>query len=219
MNLDVRLYLVTGEDTSNGRAVVMAAVAGGVTLVQVRAKLGTTAERTGLAQRLALALAPLGVPLVINDDVAAARLVGAAGLHVGPDDMHPAKAREILGPSAVIGWSVHRLNQLADIAALDACDYLAASPVWATPTKTDTTMPLGLEGVRTLRAAMPAHLPLVGIGGVTVANAGEVIRAGADGVAVVSAIWSAPAPAAAAGRLRAVIDAALNERSQPDELL
>ena len=214
MNLDVRLYLVTGEDISDGQAVVMAAVAGGVTMVQVRAKHGTTAERAGAAQRLSWALAPLGVPLLINDDVVAARLAGADGLHLGPDDMHPAMAREIIGPSVVLGWSLHSFDQLADSDALDACDYLAASPVWATPTKTDTTPPLGLEGVRALRAAMPAQLPLVAIGGITAATAGDVIRAGADGVAVVSAIWSAPDPEGAAGRLRAIVDAALNERSQ-----
>jgi len=166
------------------------------------------------ARWLAPVLARTSVPLLLNDDVEAAHLAEADGVHVGPNDCHPAEARSLLGPNALLGWSIHNLGQLADTEALAACDYLVASPVWVTPTKTDTTPPLGLEGVRALRAAMPDHLPLVGIGGITAANAGEVIRAGADGVAVVSAIWSAPDPAGAARRLRTVVDAALKERSQ-----
>lgn len=214
MTLDPRLYLVTGDITSGDRAeaVVAAAVAGGVTLVQLRAKAATTPERAGIARRLARVLAPAGVPLLVNDDIEAARLANVQGVHVGPDDLHPAAARAMLGPHALIGWSIHHLDQLSDTAALAACDYLAASPVWPTPTKTDTTSPLGLEGVRALRMAMPSHLPLVGIGGIAAGNAGAVIRAGADGVAVVSAIWNAADPASEARRLRAAVDGVVNDR-------
>jgi thiamine-phosphate pyrophosphorylase len=214
MSLDLRLYLVSGEEIDGERAadVIAAAVAGGVTMVQLRAKEATTQARVEAARRLAPVLAPTDVPFLLNDDVEAARLAAVDGVHVGPDDVHPAEARSLLGPDALLGWSIHDLGQLADTEALAACDYLAASPVWATPTKTDITPPLGLEGVRVLRAAMPDHLPLVGIGGITAANAGEVIGAGAGGVAVVSAIWSASDPTNAARRLRAAVDAALDER-------
>lgn len=214
MSLDFRIYLVTGESASSAsaEAVISAAVAGGVTAVQLRDKLGDTRARVSTARRLASVLEASAVPLLVNDDVEAARLAGVAGIHVGPDDIHPARARERLGPDAVIGWSIHDMGQLTDTDAIDACDYLAASPVWATPTKPDTTEPFGLDGVTALRAAMPERLPLIGIGGINTDNAGDLIRAGADGIAVVSAIWAAPDPAAAAQRLRSVVDAALDVR-------
>ncbi|MDQ4044683.1 MAG: thiamine phosphate synthase [Chloroflexota bacterium] len=216
MSLDVRVYLVTGEATpaTTHEAILAAAASGGVTAVQLRDKHGTTSGRASAARRLASVLDPLAVPLLLNDDVEAARLAGAAGVHVGPDDLHPAEARAILGPDAIIGWSIHHFDQLSDVAALDACDYLAASPVWPTLTKHNTTTPLGLDGVRGLRAAMPDQLPLVGIGGITAENAGDLIRAGADGIAVVSAIWNAPDPARATQRLREIVDTALAERDR-----
>ncbi len=211
---DPRLYLVTGEEVGDERAerIVAAAVAGGVTLVQLRHKTGDTAARVAAARRLASVIANTHVPLLLNDDAEAAQEAKTAGIHLGPDDMPPAGAREVLGPRAIIGWSIHDLGQLDDANAIASCDYLAASPVWPTTTKLDTTPPFGLDGVRALRAKMPPELPLVGIGGITVENAADVIRAGADGVAVVSAIWSAADPEDAARRLRAVVDAALAER-------
>lgn len=210
MRLDLRLYLVTAADAPIDEVarITRAAVAGGVTIVQLRDKGGDSAARAGRAAQLAAS----GAPVIINDDIEAARLANVAGVHVGPDDRHPVEARALLGPDALIGWSIHSLDQLADREALAACDYLAASPVWSTPTKTDTTPPLGLDGVRALRAAMPARLQLVGIGGIGLHNAAEVIQAGADGVAVVSVIWSAPDPLLAAERLRESIDAALAGR-------
>lgn len=214
MSLDLRVYLVTGDGarSASSEAVVSAAVAGGVTMVQLRDKRGGTQARTSAARRLGSMLASSGVPLLVNDDVEAACAAGAAGVHLGPEDTHPARARERLGPDALIGWSIHDPTQLADTEAIDACDYLAASPVWPTSTKLDTTAPLGLDGVTALRAAMPKRLLLVGIGGIDAGNAADLIHAGADGIAVVSAIWSAPDPAAAAQLLRTVVDAALDAR-------
>lgn len=216
MNLDLRLYLVTQDTPLDDQVMEMitAAISGGVTMIQLRHKQGTTATRVAAAQRLAPVLAPTGVPLIVNDDVEAAHENSVAGIHVGPDDPHPAKVRQMLGPNAVIGWSIHDFDQLSDTAAVDACDYFAASPVWPTSTKADTTTPMGLDGVRALRAAMPSHLPLIGIGGITAENAGDLIRAGADGAAVVSAILSDPDPATAARSLREVIDAALTQRAR-----
>lgn len=211
---DPRLYLVTGENAGDERAeqIIAAAVAGGVTLVQLRFKDADTDARVAAARRIAAVLADARVPLLVNDDAEAAQEAKVAGVHLGPDDMPPRGAREVLGARGIIGWSIHDLDQLDDANALAACDYLAASPVWPTQTKRDTTGPFGLEGVQRLRAAMPSHLPLVGIGGINAENAADVIRAGADGVAVVSAIWSAPDPEAAARALRAAVDAALAAR-------
>lgn len=209
--VDVRVYLVGGDTGGADLAqVAAAAVAGGATIVQARDK---SADRARLTAQTAALQARLGdrVPVIVNDDAAVAA-DARAGLHIGPDDLHPAAARELLGPGAIIGWSIHDPAQLADTAALAACDYLAASPVWPTPSKTDTTAPLGLAGVRALRATMPADLPLVAIGGIDQTNAAAVIAAGADGVAVISAICAAPDPRAAAARLRAAVDRALADR-------
>lgn len=214
MNLDLRVYLVTGEsDSATTLKTVSAAVAGGVTAVQYRNKHEDTRARSAVAGRLASALEASGLPLLVNDDVEAAQTPGVAGVHLGPDDMHPGKARDLLGPDALIGWSIHDLDQLSDNDAIDASDYLAASPVWETQTKLDTTPPLGLEGVKALRIAMPERLPLVGIGGISADNAGDLIRAGAGGIAIVSAIWNATDPASMARRLRAIVDAALEARN------
>lgn len=210
--VDVRVYLVGGDTGDADLAeVAAAAAAGGATIVQARDK---SADRAVLTAQTSALQARLGdrVPVIVNDDAALAA-TARAGLHIGPDDLHPAAARDLLGPAAIIGWSIHDLAQLADDAALAACDYLAASPVWPTPSKTDTTAPLGLAGVRALRAAMPADLPLVAIGGIDQTNAAAVIAAGADGVAVISAICAAPDPRAAAARLRTAVDRALSHRT------
>lgn len=211
--LDPRLYLVTGD--TGGRPltdVVAAAAAGGVTLVQLRRKGVSSAALSKQYADLRVSLEGTGVPIIVNDDADSAAVVGAAGVHVGPDDLSPVDARDRLGGDAVVGWSIHDLEQLHDADRIAASDYLAASPVWATPTKTDTTEPLGLEGVAILRRSMPPRLPLVGIGGIDVTNAADVISAGADGVAVVSAICSADDPEAAARELRSVVDRALDRR-------
>jgi thiamine-phosphate pyrophosphorylase len=112
----------------------------------------------------------------------------------------------------VVGWSIHDRDQLGDHRALAACDYVAASPVWPTPTKIDTGTPWGLDGVTELRAGLPPDLPLIGIGGIAAGNADQVITAGADGVAVVSAICAAVDPRSAAAELAGVVRQA---RSRP----
>ncbi|MDD9348000.1 thiamine phosphate synthase [Mumia sp.] len=212
---DVRLYLVTGSVPHGADLVdvVADAVDGGATTVQLRDKHASTDERIRLATRIAARVGDRA-SFVLNDDLAAARAVPGAGLHIGPDDLHPARVREVLGDDAVVGWSLHDLAQLDDAEALAACSYLAVSPVWATPTKPDTTAPWGLDGVRRLRAATPDDLPLVAIGGISASNAASVVAAGADGICVVSAICSAPEPRAAARTLREVVDAALAARSE-----
>ena len=210
MTFDPRLYLVTGPVRSDTTLdeVVAGALAGGVTALQLRDK---HSERICLERQtcaLAAIAQPHGVPLLINDDVEIAAL--ADGAHVGVDDDRPENARKLLGDDAVIGWSINDLAQLDDSSALEVCDYIAVSPVWATPSKPDASAPLGLEGIRAVRAR--TELPLIAIGGITATNAAEVIAAGADGIAVMSAICLAVDPEAAARELRAVVDEALSAR-------
>jgi thiamine-phosphate pyrophosphorylase len=205
LNPDVlRLYLVTDQTLTRGRPladVVAAAVQGGVTCVQLREKqLGT---REFLAQALILKalLAPQGIPLVINDRIDIALACGADGVHLGQNDLPADEARKLLPPGVVIGWSVESMDDVQQSAALPV-DYLGVSPIFSTPTKTDTKDPWGLEGLAVVRAATP--LPLVAIGGVHAGNARDVLRAGANGLAVVSAICAAGDPQAAAAALRAL---------------
>jgi thiamine-phosphate pyrophosphorylase len=147
---------------------------------------------------LARLLGPLGIPLVINDNVEVALACRASGLHLGQGDLSPGEARELLPPDVFIGWSVETAADVLRSASMPV-DYLGVSPVFATPTKTDTKAPWGLAGLWQARAL--TGLPLVAIGGIHSGNAGDVLRAGADGLAVVSAICAADDPAAAAREL------------------
>jgi thiamine-phosphate pyrophosphorylase len=201
---DPRLYLVTDPRHPEPLllARVAAAVAAGVTLVQLRDKATDTTARIAFARRLAPILATYCVPLIVNDDVEAAVAAGAAGVHLGQGDMPPTAARARLGEDAIIGLSIEQVNEI-DAVDPEIVDYVAASPVFATATKPDIAPPLGLEGVAAIRAR--TRLPLVGIGGIDAGNAAAVIAAGADGIAVVSAILDAADPAAAAAKLRAAI--------------
>jgi thiamine-phosphate pyrophosphorylase len=131
-----------------------------------------------------------GVRLIINDRVDIALAVGAAGVHLGQDDMPPEAARKLLGPQAIIGYSTHNVDQAIDAVRLPI-DYLAIGPIFSTTTKSDTAAVLGLEGLRAVRQAI-GEFPLVAIGGITHANAREVIHAGADSVAVISTLLSSP---------------------------
>jgi thiamine-phosphate pyrophosphorylase len=131
------------------------------------------------------------IPLIINDRLDVAQAVGADGVHLGQSDMPLNVAREILKDSMIIGISAESLGDAIE-AEKGGADYIGVSPIYTTPTKTDTAPALGLEGLREIRNAV--RIPLVGIGGLTKDNAGEVIKHGADGVAVVSAIVSADDP-------------------------
>jgi len=205
MKFDPSLYLVVGRSFACGRELpelVLEAVAGGVTMVQLREKKADFREFLEVAQVLKRMLAHMGVPLIINDSVEVAQRVGADGVHLGQSDLPLAEARRILGPTAWIGLSVETREQALRAETLEA-DYLGVSPVFASASKTDTGTPWGLDGVSWLRAHS-RHV-LVGIGGITLNNAGSVLRAGAHGVAVISAICSAPSPGSAAKSLRQAI--------------
>jgi thiamine-phosphate diphosphorylase len=202
---DYSLYLVTDRALSRGRTtcdIVRAAVAGGVTCVQLREKDCPTREFIAEARLLKSILQPAGIPLIINDRLDVALVVGADGLHLGQQDMDIIEARRLAGPDLIIGISA---ESLADAVRAEAqgADYIAISPVFATVTKKDTATPLGLDGIRRIRTAV--SLPLVGIGGISVDNAAAVIAAGADGIAVVSAIVAADCPRSAAAALKECI--------------
>jgi thiamine-phosphate pyrophosphorylase len=204
------LYLVTDRGLSMGRPleeIVEAGVRGGVTAVQLREKTASTAEFISLGLRLREILKPRGIPLIINDRVDVALAVGAEGVHLGQDDMPYREARRLLGRRASIGLSVENEEQGLEAERLDV-DYLGVSPIFSTPTKTDTKSPWELAGLRRLRER--SRHSLVAIGGINASNARQVIEAGADGLAVVSAICSAPDPELAARALREIIDQYLN---------
>lgn len=203
---DYSLYLVTDRGLSRNRAsvdIVREAVAGGVTCVQLREKNCGTREFIQEARALLALLRPLGVPLLINDRVDVALAAGVDGVHLGQQDMAIEDARRLGPPSWIIGVSAESPAD-AIRAEQEGADYIGVSPVFATPTKIGHAPPLGLDGLRTIRAAV--KIPLVAIGGIHVGNAREVIRAGADGLAVVSAIVSAASPRGAAAVLRRAID-------------
>ena len=189
---DYSLYLVADADCAAGRdlaALVEAAVDGGVTIVQVRAKgLGRDAF-VELGLSIARRLAGRGVPLLVNDDLEVARACGAAGVHLGQEDVPIAEARRLLGPGAVIGLSVNTPAE-AVRAERDGADYVGAGPAFATSTKRTGLPVLGPEGIGTIARA--TRLPVVAIGGIGPANAARLAEAGARGVAVVSAIMGAP---------------------------
>jgi thiamine-phosphate pyrophosphorylase len=204
-NIDYSLYLVTDRGLAHGRStleIVSAAVQGGATVVQLREKDCSTRDFIEQALAIKEFLKDHGAPLIINDRVDVAQAVEADGVHLGQTDMPLGVAKKILGDSMIIGISAESLQDAIE-AEKGGADYLGVSPIYATPTKTDTAPPLGLQGLQQIRKAV--RLPLVGIGGLNRENAAEVIRNGADGVAVVSAIVAAENPQAAADALKQII--------------
>jgi thiamine-phosphate pyrophosphorylase len=208
MRRDWSLYLVTDRRLASPRSLedlVRAGLRGGVTAVQLREKECPTREFIDLARALKAILAPAGVPLIVNDRLDVALAACADGVHIGQSDMEYGDARRLLGPQAIIGLSVETPEQAERAASFDV-DYLGVGPLFPTPTKTDAAPAWGIEGLGALRRAS-RHV-LVAIGGIHRENAGDVIRAGADGIAVVSAICSAQDPEQAARELRTAISAA-----------
>ncbi len=188
------VYLVTDRSLSKGRtteSVVRAAVNGGVSAVQLREKDASTRDFYEEGLKIRAFLRSKSVPLIINDRIDLALALDADGVHLGQEDMPVHVARRILGPTKTIGLSVEKMDHL-DQDALRYADYLGVSPIFLTPTKDELKTHWGLEGLRKLRSV--TDLPLVAIGSIKPDNAGDVIRAGADSVAVVSAIVSADDP-------------------------
>lgn len=202
---DLSLYLVLDPDLCRPLGMVeiaRLAVAGGVTMVQLRDKNASPAQMIETGRALKAALHGTGVPLIVNDDVEAAIAIGADGLHVGQDDMDAQTARRLIGPDMILGLSVET-EALAAAVDPAVVDYVGAGPVFATQTKPGHKPPVGLDGLARLIAATP--LPAVAIGGLKTGHVEEVLKAGARGIAVVSAICGQPDPQAAAHQLSEAI--------------
>ncbi|MEK1893488.1 MAG: thiamine phosphate synthase [Rhizobium sp.] len=197
-NLDLSLYLVLDPGLCVAFGMVetaCAAVAGGATMVQLRDKHADTARMIETGRALKVALSGTGALLIVNDDVDAAIAIGADGLHIGQDDIDAITARQLIGPDMILGLSA---ETAALAAAIDpaAVDYAGLGPVFATATKPDHKPALGFEGLSRLIKVCP--VPVVAIGGLKSAHVGGVLAAGADGLAVVSAICGTPDPQLAA---------------------
>ncbi|MFO1038760.1 MAG: thiamine phosphate synthase [Geminicoccaceae bacterium] len=215
---DLRLYAVLDPARSHGRPLAdlaTRAAKGGATFVQLRDKTSSTRTLVAEARAVGEALAPFGVPLLINDRVDVALAAGAAGVHVGQDDMTLSDARRLLGPDAIVGVTLHHAHEARQIEP-GIADYAGLGPVYATASKDPGDPPLGPDGLARLISAVRAHLPglpCCGIAGIDHANAPDVIAAGADGVAVISDLFMANDVEAAARRLRHAVDTALGNRS------
>lgn len=215
--VDLRLYAIVDPERCGGHALgdLAGMVAkGGTTLVQLRDKLSDTRPFIEHARAVQAALKPARVPLLINDRVDVALVVGAEGVHIGQTDMPAAEARRLLGPKAIIGLSLKSFDDI-EAAPLELLDYVAIGGAYATTSKETKTAPVGIEGFKARIAAMrarAARMPIVAIAGIDASNAASVIAAGADGVSVISALSLAPDPMAAARELRSVVDGALAAR-------
>ncbi|MFZ5676620.1 MAG: thiamine phosphate synthase [Pseudomonadota bacterium] len=220
---DLSVYLVLDPLLCRDLSMVettRAAVAGGATMVQLRDKEAGTARMIETGRALKTALARTGVPLIVNDDVEAAIAIAADGLHVGQEDMAAAEARRRIGTDMILGLSIETPGAAR---AMDgaAVDYVGIGPVFATPTKTDHKPPIGFGGLADL--VRLCNLPAVAIGGLKVEHAADVIAAGAEGLAVISAICGQPDPRAEAARIADAVrsarargnDAAAHGRARP----
>jgi thiamine-phosphate pyrophosphorylase len=210
--VDLRLYYVTDTPLSSTRGLVetaLAAVRGGATLVQLRDPLAKAGELVRMGRALKEALDVAGVPLIINDRPDVAMAIGAAGVHIGQDDMPPEIARRLLGPHAIIGLSVTDVAQMRHV-PWGLIDHIGVGPVISKGVKPDAAEPMGLKGLSA--CAMVTRKPIVAIGGMGIESAADCIAAGADGLAVVAAIAGATDPEAAARALREEIDKALIAR-------
>ncbi len=195
------IYLVTDEKACLGRpleSVVEAAAKAGACCVQLREKTAPTRDFLDRALKLKALLEPFHIPLLINDRLDIALAADTHGVHLGQSDMPPEIARRLLGPKAIIGLSVSSLEDVKN-ARGTGVDYLGVGPIFPTLTKADAKAPLGLDGLEAIRTL--THLPLVAIGGLNLENIQSTVRAGADAIAMVSAICSATDPFAAAKTL------------------
>jgi len=223
MRVDLRLHAIVDPERAGGRDLAELArltAEGGATLIQLRDKHSETRAMIATARAIKQALAPLGVPFVVNDRLDVALAAGADGVHLGQDDMTAADARRLLGPGALIGLSIKNIAE-AEAAPIELIDYVGSGGVYATLSKQQKNPPIGPEGLGRIiavlrhRAAQSGKtLPVCGIAGIDASNVAPVIAAGADGVAVISALSLAPDPTAAARALRQVVDAMLAKRGR-----
>ncbi len=217
MTVDLRLNAIVDPERDGGHDLAELALKcaqGGATLVQLRDKHGDTGAMVEKARAIKQVLAPLGVAFVVNDRIDVALASGADGVHIGPEDMSVADARRLLRPGAIIGLSIKSVAE-AEAAPVELIDYVGSGGVYATLSKAQKKPPIGPQGLARIIEVLKcrkAKMPVCGIAGVDATNAADVIAAGADGVAVISALSLAPDPAAAARTLRGIVDAALKKR-------
>jgi thiamine-phosphate diphosphorylase len=200
----LRLMVITDPVLLKGRdpvAVCRAAVQGGATMIQVRWKDGAPADVLEFTRAL---VAALPVPVLVNDRADIALAAGAAGAHLGWDDLPVESLRSHVPAGFLLGLSVGSSEE-AELAAVTSADYWSIGPCFATPSKRDAGPPLGPDGFAALASRAPEGMPVIGIGGITTGNADEIIRAGAAGVAVIGAVLNAPEPETAARALRVAI--------------
>lgn len=205
MNLDFDLYVVTDRQLTSGRSlrwVVEAALQGGARAFQLREKDLPPRELYPLALEMRQLTQTYGARLLINDRVDVALAVNADGVHLTTTSLPASIARRVLGPEPLIGVSTHTLAE-AQAAAEEGADFLVFGPVFFTPSKAPYGQPVGLDALRAVRAAV--KLPMLAIGGVKKANIDQVVAAGADGIAVISAIIGADDPTAASQELLATL--------------
>jgi thiamine-phosphate pyrophosphorylase len=218
MRLDLRLNAIVDPGNAGSHDLVDLArrcAAGGATLVQLRDKRSETRAMVEEARAIKHALVPFAVPLVVNDRVDVALAAGADGVHVGQDDMAVEDVRRLLGSGAIVGLSIKNIAE-AEAAPLELIDYVGSGGVYATLSKQQKNSPIGPASlariIEVLRRRAQKVLPVCGIAGIDESNAAAVIGAGADGVAVISALSRAPDPAAAARALRHIVDTTLGRR-------
>jgi thiamine-phosphate pyrophosphorylase len=221
MKVDLRLNAIVDPERSGGHNLAELArlcAEGGATLVQLRDKVSETRAMVEEARAIKQALAPFAVPLVVNDRVDVALAADADGVHLGQDDMAVGDARRLLGVGAIIGLSVKNVSE-AEAAPVALIDYVGSGGVYVTLSKQQKNAPIGPEGLARIIGVLRSRaqrekkeLPVCGIAGIDASNAGAVIGAGADGVAVISALSLASDPTGAARDLRQIVDAMLAKR-------
>jgi len=217
MRLDLRLNAIVDPERAGGHQLADLAarcVRGGATLVQLRDKRSETRALIEAARAIKHALAPFAAPFVVNDRVDVAMAAGADGVHLGQDDMAVEDARRLLGSRPIIGLSIKSVGE-AEAARLDLVNYVGSGGVYATSSKQQNNAPIGPAGLARIIAVLRRRapdLPVCGIAGIDASNAAEVIAAGADGVAVISALSLVSSPETAARQLREIVDAVLAKR-------
>jgi thiamine-phosphate pyrophosphorylase len=214
--VDLRLCGIIDPERTRGRdpvELVRGAVAGGCTLVEYRDKLSGTRQFVETAHALGAALAGSGVSMLINDRVDVALAVRADGVHLGREDMHPNDARKLLGPRAIIGLTINTPEQADEMVRMQI-DYGRLGGIFAALSNQNASEPIGLEGLARIafRARLASGVPVSACGGIDHTNAGAVVAAGADGVAVIAALFMADEPEQEAHRLRVIVDQTLASR-------
>ena len=208
-NIDYSIYIVTDSFLSRGKPpyqIVSEAIEGGASVIQYRDKRGlSTRSMIEEANRIMEVARKKNIPVIINDRLDIALAIDADGIHLGQDDLPIPIARKYLGNEKIIGASVRNIREMEEAIELGS-DYLAISGIFPSTTKLDVGVPIGLDMVKKITKL--SRVPVIGIGGINVANAGAVIRSGAAGVAVVSAVVGAKDPAAAVRSLRLAIRSA-----------